>query len=161
MDWIKIPTDNILNSEFKNSELLALIKYQALYCQLEKEPTEMQLKRILNAKEFKFVQSYSQVAIELIQSQIKNVKQKRKRDKESYQRKQEVSKNSDVGKLSNRELSGGAEKRREEKIKKETKKDNQDKKPNIDYQDIKETWNAIAGKTGLPTIKMLKSLRRY
>ena len=46
MDWIKIPTDSILYSEFKDSELLVIIKYQALFCQLEKEPSEAQLNRI-------------------------------------------------------------------------------------------------------------------
>ena len=43
MDWIKIPTDSIVHSEFKDSELITLIKYQALYSQLEMEPSCAQL----------------------------------------------------------------------------------------------------------------------
>lgn len=116
MDWIKIPTDNILYSEFKDSELITLIKYQALFCQLENEPSLYQLKRIFNQKQIKFIQCYSRVVQELCKNQINSVKTKRNRDKESYIKKQSLTKNSDSGKLSNRELSGGADKIREDKI---------------------------------------------
>lgn len=76
MDWIKIPTDSILYSEFKDSELLVIIKYQALFCQLEKEPSEAQLNRIFNKKEVKLIQSYKEVVQELCENQINSVAKK-------------------------------------------------------------------------------------
>lgn len=115
MDWIKIPTDSILYSEFKDSELIALIKYQALYCQLESQPTTEQMKRILNRKQLQFVQSYSEVVQELCKNQVQIIKQKRNRDKENYKQKQCITKNSAVGKLSERKLVSVADKIREDK----------------------------------------------
>ena len=115
MDWIKIPTDSILYSEFTDSELIALIKYQALYCQLETEPTDAQLRRVLNQKQLKFVQSYSQVVQELCKSQVEKIKRKRNNEKENYKQKQQVVKNSVYGKLSERERTIEADKIREDK----------------------------------------------
>jgi aconitase A len=119
MDWVKIPTDNILYSEFKDSELIALIKYQALFCQLEKEPSETQLRRILNQKQIKFVQSYAEVVQELCEREVEVVKTKRNRDKESYKEKQSLKKNSASGKTTERKLVSVTDKIREDKIREE------------------------------------------
>ena len=87
MEWIKIPTDEILLPTRSDWQNYALIKYVALYCQLEREPTEIQLKRILNAKQLKYVQSESEVVSELIRSCIEVVSKKRQRDKLHYEKK--------------------------------------------------------------------------
>lgn len=116
MEWIKIPTDNILYSEYKDSELIALIKYQALYSQLETEPTLPQLKRVLNQKQLKFVMSCKGVVEELVKSQVKVVKTKRNRDKESYLKKQGLTKKSASGKSSESKLVSGTDKIRLDKI---------------------------------------------
>jgi len=117
MDWIKVPTDNVLYSEYKDSELIVLIKYQALYCQLEIEPSDAQLKRIFNKKQRDFLRSNAEVVQKLIKSQIKVVTTKRNRDKENYQRKQQVSENSASGTPAESLRTVVAEKRREEKNK--------------------------------------------
>lgn len=122
MEWIKIPTDSILYSEFKDTELLVMIKYQALFCQLEKEPSEAQLNRIFNKKEVKFIQNYKEVVQELCENQINSVARKRNKDKENYKQKQYVDKNSASGKNTERARNGGADKIREDK-KKNNKKD--------------------------------------
>lgn len=115
MDWIKLPIDSILYSEFKNSELIVLIKYQALYCQLEKEPSDAQLNRVFNKKELKLIQSYAEVVQELCQSQIVLVNKKRNRDKENYKQKQSLGENSASGPSTDRQRSGVADKNREDK----------------------------------------------
>lgn len=115
MDWIKIPTDSILYSEFKDSELITIIKYQALFCQLEKEPSDAQLNRVFNKKEQKFIQSYKEVVKELCENQIFSVSKKRNKDKESYRQKQTLDKNSASGTNAKRELNGVADKKRIEK----------------------------------------------
>lgn len=140
MDWIKIPTDSILYSEFKDSELIALIKYQALYCQLETEPTDAQLRRVLNQKQLKFVQSYSQVVQELCKSQVEKIKRKRNNEKENYKQKQQVVKNSVNGKLSERERTIEAEKIREDKIREDKKKNKQKEK--ISFSDVLD-WESL------------------
>jgi hypothetical protein len=99
MEWLKIPTDSILYSEFKDEELIILIKYQALYCQLESEPTLAQMSRVFSKKEIKFLQNFGEIVKNLCENQIKTVSKKRNRDKESYKKKQSLSENSASGKL--------------------------------------------------------------
>jgi len=127
MEWIKIPIDSILLSEFKNSELLALIKYQAIHCQLETEPTKAQLCRILNQKEMKFVSSYSGVTHELIQNQIKKVKHKRNNDKLNYTKKQGVVNNSAREQSADSALSVSTEEIRRDEKRIDKKKDKTEK----------------------------------
>jgi ribosomal protein L12E/L44/L45/RPP1/RPP2 len=121
MEWIKIPTDDILYSNFDDKELIILIKYQALFCQLENEPTDAQIQRIFSKKEIKFLQNYKEIVKELCENQIKNVTKKRNKDKIHYQSKQSLSENSASGTKANRQLSAKAEKRREEKNKRNVK----------------------------------------
>lgn len=104
MEWLKIPTDSILYSEFKDEELIILIKYQALYCQLESEPTLAQMGRIFSKKEIKFLENFGEIVKNLCENQIKTVSKKRNRDKEHYKKKQSLSENSANGKLSESQL---------------------------------------------------------
>lgn len=139
MEWIKIPTDNILYSEFKDSELITLIKYQALYCQLESEPTLTQLRRVLDSRQLKFIKSNAEVVQELCRNQINVVTTKRNRDKESYQQKQGVNKKPASGKTPNRELVGVTDKIRLDKIRiKENIKE-----INKPYVNIAETYKLM------------------
>jgi len=117
MDWIKLSTDNILYSEYSDWENYALIKYQALYCQLEQEPTEAQIKRVLSPKEIKFVQSCIEVITKLCQNDIEVVKKKRGRDKLNYRRKKGIHENSASGKIADRQLSDVTDKIRVDKRK--------------------------------------------
>lgn len=121
MEWIKIPTDDILYSDFEDKELMILIKYQALYCQLENEPTDAQIQRIFSKKEIKFLQNSREIVKELCENQIKTVTKKRNKDKVHYQLKQALSENSASGTKANRQLSAQAEKNREEKNKRNIK----------------------------------------
>lgn len=84
MEWIKVPIDEILLSDKKDWQILSIIKYQALYSQLEIKPTLIQLKRILKPKELEFIQSYGEVCEEFIQKEIKSAEQKRKSSKNRY-----------------------------------------------------------------------------
>lgn len=115
MDWIKIPIDEILFSDYTNSEILALIKYQAVYSQLEKEPTKKQLRRFLSPRELTFVLNSYEVCIELVQKQIQMVQQKRNKEKESYQQKQVLNEKPVYGTNADRISSGRADKTRLDK----------------------------------------------
>lgn len=121
MEWIKIPTDDILYSDFEDKELMILIKYQALYCQLENEPTDVQIQRVFSKKEIKFLQNSREIVKELCENQIKTVTKKRNKDKVHYQLKQSLSENSASGTKAYRQLSAKAEKNREEKNKRNIK----------------------------------------
>lgn len=148
MDWIKIPTDSILYSEFKDSELITIIKYQALYCQLEKAPSESQMNRIFNKKEMKLIQSYAEVVQELCENQIKQVSKKRNKDKENYKQKQSLEKNSASGTTSERKRYGGADKRREDKKEKEKEKEKIYASEIDDWESLFKFWeqNKAGGK---------------
>lgn len=121
MEWIKIPTDSILLPEFTDTQLMILIKYQALYCQLEREPNDRQLSRYFTKKQMKFIASNKLVIVEQASNDIENLNKKRGRDKLRYSENKESHVNSADGKLSVSQLSAPTEKRREEKsIKKDT-----------------------------------------
>ncbi len=138
MEWIKIPIDEILFSDLKNSESFALIKYQALYCHLEKEPTLNQLKRIMNKRELAFVQSSSEVCLDLVSNQIKKVKQKRHNDKLNYKQKQCDNEKPDSENNTVHELFDAKGKDREGKDREERK--NICKKENNIEADFSEFW---------------------
>lgn len=126
MDWIKIPTDEILLSDRKDWQNYALIKYMALYCQLERQPSDIQLQRILNKKQLDYVKADSEVVMKLIQSCIEVVSKKRRQNKIQYEKK--CSKNNGVLEIqtSDSTLSGEADKIRIDK-KKEIDKEKAEK----------------------------------
>lgn len=126
MDWIKIPTDEILLSDRKDWQNYALIKYMALYCQLERRPSDIQLQRILNKKQLDYVKADSEVVMKLIQSCIEVVSKKRRQNKIQYEKK--CSKNNGVLEIqtSDSNLSGRADKIRIDK-KKEIDKEKAEK----------------------------------
>lgn len=126
MDWIKIPTDEILLSDRKDWQNYALIKYMALYCQLERQPSDIQLQRILNKKQLEYVKADSEVVMKLIQSCIEVVSKKRRQNKIQYEKK--CSKNNGVLEIqtSDSNLSGEADKIRIDK-KKEIDKEKAEK----------------------------------
>lgn len=148
MDWIKIPTDSILYSEFKDSELITIIKYQALYCQLEKAPSESQMNRIFNKKEMKLIQSYAEVVQELCENQINQVSKKRNKDKENYKQKQTLEKNSASGTNAKRTRNGGADKIREDKNKEIKKEKKLSASEIVDWESLFTYWeeNKTGGK---------------
>jgi hypothetical protein len=142
MEWLKIPTDSILYSEFKDEELIILIKYQALYCQLESEPTLAQMSRVFSKKEIKFLQNFSEIVKNLCENQIKTVSKKRNRDKESYKKKQSLSENSASGKLSESQLKvvEPTPQIRIDKIREDKKKNKQKEK--ISFSDVFD-WDSL------------------
>ncbi len=89
MDWMKVPTDELLLPTRKNWEILALLKYQALYTQLEYEPNDTQMKRIFTKKEMDFVKNNRQVVEKIIKKDIESAEKNRKSSKVSYERKNE------------------------------------------------------------------------
>jgi len=114
MEWIKIPTDEILLPKRSDWQNYALIKYIALYCQLEEEPNEFQLRRFLTQKQFNFVQKEKQIVLKIVKNCIENVSKKRMRDKLHYDKKS--LKNNDDFKipLAERQLSASTDKIRED-----------------------------------------------
>lgn len=142
MEWLKIPTDSILYSEFKDEELIILIKYQALYCQLESEPTLAQMSRVFSKKEIKFLQNFGEIVKNLCENQIKTVSKKRNRDKESYKKKQALSENSANGKLSESKLKVDepTPQIRIDKIREDKKKNKQKEK--ISFSDVSD-WESL------------------
>lgn len=142
MEWLKIPTDSILYSEFKDEELIILIKYQALYCQLESEPTLAQMSRIFSKKEIKFLQNFGEIVKNLCENQIKTVSKKRNRDKENYKKKQSLNENSASGKLSESQLKASetSSQIRIDKIREDKKKNKQKEK--ISFSDVLD-WESL------------------
>lgn len=119
MEWIKIPTDEILLSSRTDWQNMCLIKYMALYCQLERQPTEAQLSRIMNKKQLKYVLSECEVVSELVQSCIEVVSKKRNRDKLNYKNKIKENNNLAENPLADRYRSDATDKIRLDKTRKE------------------------------------------
>lgn len=93
MDWIKIPIDDILFTERKEWQTFAIIKYQALYSQLEIKPNEIQLKRILTKREYVFIEKNHEIVDNLIEKAIKSTENKRKSEKIRYNKIKDLDKN--------------------------------------------------------------------
>jgi len=72
MEWIKIPTDSILHTDLKDKELITIIRYQALYSQLEIEPNLVQLKRLFSSKQITFIEENKQIVDGFIKKHIKS-----------------------------------------------------------------------------------------
>jgi hypothetical protein len=87
MDWIKFPIDEILLAGRTDAQTFAIIKYVALYCQLEKEPTERQLLRVLTRRELKFVSTLVGLWSDFASTLVSNVVSKRGRNKSDYSKK--------------------------------------------------------------------------
>lgn len=85
MEWIKVNINDILLSSRKDWETMAIIKYQALYSQLETEPNETQMKRFFKPKEIQFISKLvaneSEIVLKSVQNEIQNLQQKRTREK--------------------------------------------------------------------------------
>ncbi len=122
MDWVKIPIDNLLYFDFTKEEMFTLIRYQALYCQLESEPTQSRLLCLFDKKEVRFINKHKEMVRELCEKQIKTVKTKRKKDKESYKLKQTLNTISEDEKITNTNRTSATDKIREDKNKKDNNK---------------------------------------
>ena len=120
MEWIKVNINDVLMSSRKDWETMAIIKYQALYSQLETEPNEMQMKRFFKPKEIQFISKLvaneSEIVMKSVQNEIQNLQQKRTREKNKYQQKQELKKFSAGRKLAESQQSVILDKIREDKI---------------------------------------------
>ena len=138
MEWIKIPIDEILLSSRTDWQNMCLIKYMALYCQLERQPTDIQLSRIMNKKQLKYVLSECEVVSELVQSCIEVVSKKRNRDKLNYKNKTNKNNNLTEIPLAGRYRSDATDKIRLDKTRKE--------KEIYKEKDLKENNNKIITK---------------
>jgi len=119
MEWIKIPTDSILHTDLKDKELITIIRYQALYSQLEIEPNLIQLKRLFSSKQITFIEENKQIVDGFIKKHIEKVCKKRNNDKERYNKKQALSENSANLKPAKSKLTPLTDKTRLDKIREE------------------------------------------
>lgn len=94
MKWFKMDTNSVLFGGFENWQLAALLKYKALCAQLESEPSENQLNRILTKKECNFVKSLAEVQQNSVESSIKSLKKRRENDLKRKSKNKDLSKNS-------------------------------------------------------------------
>ena len=84
MDWMKIYIDDLLMSDLKDWQLMAIMRFQALYTQLEEMPNDIQLKRFLSKKERDFCANYIEVIQQRAQNDIESANKKSKRNKKYY-----------------------------------------------------------------------------
>ncbi len=84
MEWIKIPTADILSGKFTNLQIAALIKYQALFASLEEEPTGRQLVKNFTSTERAFLADHMSTIRQRVVDEVSKVQKKRKSNKITY-----------------------------------------------------------------------------
>lgn len=97
MKWFKVETNDILLGGYTNNQIAILIKYKALYAQLECEPNERQLATFFTKKEInelKKLQSCNEVVQESIKSELKVKQNHREVDLKNKQKNNNLVKNS-------------------------------------------------------------------
>jgi len=75
MDWIKIKTKHVLNSQLTLGQIGALTKYQCLIAQLERMPTETELHRLIRKREWDSLVSALQSIAQTLPTYDPNVAQ--------------------------------------------------------------------------------------
>ena len=97
MKWFKVDTNDILLGGYTNNQIAILIKYKALYAQLECEPNDRQLATFFSKKEInelKKLQSCEEVVTKSIESELKVKQNHREVDLKNKQKNNELVKNS-------------------------------------------------------------------
>ncbi len=94
MEWSRIPTD-LLFQGLTDNELVAIVKYQSLWAQFERQPDDKTALRYMTHKQLIIAKSYLNSIKMSVTSDIDSVNKKRTRQKKYY-KKQRDSKNSDV-----------------------------------------------------------------
>lgn len=138
MNWTKIPT-NLLISRTPDNELVAIVKYQLLWADLEYQPTDEIALRYMTNKQLASVKHYLNDIETQVVSDIKSTVNHRGNQKMFYQKKQSLKQNTDSqydsqcdNKSDNH--TDGADKIRLDKIRKEKEiSDDISKKKPIDF----------------------------
>ena len=89
MEWTKIPT-NLINGEFDDKEILAIVKYQLVYALYEEEPNEKILSRFLTKKQKKLVKNFISKVKTNILRDIETIRARRSRDMRYYKKKSQI-----------------------------------------------------------------------
>ena len=95
MNWTKIPT-NLLISRMPDYDLLAIIKYQLLWADLESQPTDEIALRYMTSKQLASARSYLDDIEAQVRCDISATLRHRKEVKTNYHKKQKVIKKSDA-----------------------------------------------------------------
>ena len=138
MNWTKIPT-NLLISRTPDNELVAIVKYQLLWADLEYQPTDEIALRYMSNKQLASVKQYLNDIEAQVVSDIKSTVNHRGGQKTYYKKKQSLKQNADCqcdnqydSQFDNH--TDGADKIRLDKIRKEKEiSDDISKKNPIDF----------------------------
>lgn len=141
MNWTKIPT-NLLISRTPDNELVAIVKYQLLWADLEYQPTDDVALRYMSTKQLASVKQYLNDIEAQVVSDIKSTVKHRGGQKTYYKKKQTLKQNNDSqydnqydNQCDNR--TDGADKIRLDKTRKEKEiSDDISKKKPIDFDTI-------------------------
>lgn len=94
MNWTKIPT-NLLISRIPDNELVAIVKYQLLWADLEYQPTDEIALRYMTNKQLSSVKHYLNDIETQVVSDIKSTISHRGNQKMFYKKKQSLKQNAD------------------------------------------------------------------
>ena len=94
MNWTKIPT-NLLINRIPNNELIAIVKYQLLWAELEYQPTDETALRYMTNTQLTLVKRWLNTIEAQVVSDIKSAIKHRGGQKLYYKKNQELSENND------------------------------------------------------------------
>ena len=94
MNWTKIPT-NLLVDRIPDKELVAIVKYQLLWAELEYQPSDETVLRYLTPNQLKLINHWLNTIETQVLSDLKSVNKHRTHQKTNYQKKQQVKEKTD------------------------------------------------------------------
>ena len=94
MNWTKIPT-NLLVDRIPDKELVAIVKYQLLWAELEYQPSDETVLRYLTSNQLKLIKHWLNTIETQVVSDLKSVNKHRTHQKTNYQKKQQVKEKTD------------------------------------------------------------------
>lgn len=92
MNWTKIPTD-LIKQRIPDNEILAIVKYQLLWADLEYQPDDETALRYITNKQLMIVKRWLATIETQVTSDIKSVNKNRNNRKISYRKNKELEKN--------------------------------------------------------------------
>lgn len=166
MNWTKIPTD-LLKQRIPDNEILAIVKYQMLWADLEYQPDDKTALRYITNKQLSIVKQWLDTIEVQVTSDINSANKNRHNRKISYRKNNDLDKNvtitvTDTVQGSVIDSVETVDKIRLDKNKKEIKKKNiYGSEEPTDVQDyFLSRWNETVENTGISKISIFSEERK-
>ena len=160
MDKLIIPIDVFLDSDYKDTEIMAALKYLMLWARFEREPTRKQALRYIHHSNITKAITIASSMSDYMSEYIHKVENKRGYAKNKMAQQRQKIENVTGNKEECYKNVTGANKIKENKIKLNNNNSYNPLLKNDDFEDIKNAWNVFAENNGLAKVMIITDKRK-